>query len=181
MTRRPWPPSAGRRSACRRRRKTAGATTWSSSAAALPGPPRPCPPPASASRWRWCRTGPCWAATTAPRCASGSTAASICRPIRASGTSSPSLSPRQRAHVGPANTAEIYEDERRLALVRSEPNLTLLLEQRVNAVESADGVIRAVVAQHIRTARRLRLDGALVCRLHRRWRGRGVGRRGLTT
>jgi hypothetical protein len=68
------------------------------------------------------------------------------------------LEPKQRAHVGPANSAQIYEDERRLALVRSEPNVTLLLEQRVNAIESTDGVIRAVVAQHIRTARRVRLS-----------------------
>ena len=67
------------------------------------------------------------------------------------------LEPKQRAHVGPANTAEIYEDDRRLALVRSEQNITLLLEQRVNAVEAADGVIRAVEAQHVRSARRLRL------------------------
>ncbi len=68
------------------------------------------------------------------------------------------LEPKQRAHVGTANSADIYEDERRLALVRSEPNVTLLLEQRVNAVESADGVIHAVLAQHIRTARRIRLS-----------------------
>jgi hypothetical protein len=67
------------------------------------------------------------------------------------------LEPKKRVQFGVANTAEIYEDERRLALVRSEPNLTLLLEQRVNSVESAGGVIRAVVAQHIRTARRVRL------------------------
>ncbi len=67
------------------------------------------------------------------------------------------LEPKKRAHAGMDNTAEIYEDDRRLALVRSEPNVSLLLEQRVNALESADGVIRAVVAQHIRTARRLRL------------------------
>jgi len=59
------------------------------------------------------------------------------------------LEPKKRAHVGTDNTAEIYEDDRRLALVRSERNLTLLLEQRVNAVESAEGIIRAVVAQHI--------------------------------
>jgi hypothetical protein len=68
------------------------------------------------------------------------------------------LEPKKRAHLGTANSAEIYEDERRLALVRGEPNVTLLLEQRVNAIESTDGVIRAVVAQHIRTGRRMRLS-----------------------
>jgi hypothetical protein len=68
------------------------------------------------------------------------------------------LEPKKRAHDGMSNSGEIYEDERRLALVRSERNITLLLEQRVNAVESTNGVIRAVVAQHIRTARRMRLS-----------------------
>jgi hypothetical protein len=64
-----------------------------------------------------------------------------------------------RAHYGPANTAELYEDERKLAVARAEPNLTLLLEHRVNAVEAADGRLRAVVAQAVRTGRRLRLGG----------------------
>jgi len=68
------------------------------------------------------------------------------------------LEPKKRAHDSMSNSGEIYEDERRLALVRSEKNITLLLEQRVNAVESADGAIHAVVAQHIRTARRTRLS-----------------------
>ena len=67
------------------------------------------------------------------------------------------LEPKKRAHLGTANSAEIYEDARRLALVRSEPNVTLLLEQRVNALESTNWVIRTVVAQHIRTGRRMRL------------------------
>jgi hypothetical protein len=68
------------------------------------------------------------------------------------------LEPKKRAHDSMSNSGEIYEDERRLALVRSEKNITLLLEQRVNAVESADGAVRTVVAQHIRTARRTRLS-----------------------
>jgi hypothetical protein len=68
------------------------------------------------------------------------------------------LEPRQRPHPGPLPLADSEDDQRRLALARSERNLTLLLEQRVNAVESADGVIHAVVAQHIRTARRVRLS-----------------------
>ncbi len=72
------------------------------------------------------------------------------------------LEPKQRAHYGAGNTAELYEDDRRLALVRSEPNITLLVEQRVNAVETSQGAIRAVVAQHVRTARRLRLTARWV-------------------
>src|ERR1019366_693043 len=67
------------------------------------------------------------------------------------------LEPKKRAHLGTANSAEIYEDARRLALVRSEPTLTLLLEQRGSALDSTNGVIRTVVPQHIRTGRRMRL------------------------
>lgn len=64
-----------------------------------------------------------------------------------------------RAHYGPANTAELYEDDKKLAVARAERNLTLLLEHRVNAVEAADGRIGAVVAQSTVTGRRLRLSG----------------------
>jgi hypothetical protein len=69
------------------------------------------------------------------------------------------LEPKDRAHIGVENRAEIYEDDRRLALVRNQPNLTLLTEQRVNGVEAERGVVRAVIAQHIRSGRQLRLAG----------------------
>ncbi|MBN2131423.1 MAG: FAD-dependent oxidoreductase, partial [Sedimentisphaerales bacterium] len=46
------------------------------------------------------------------------------------------LEPERRAHYGPDNTAELYEDQRRIDLVRAEPNLTLFLEYRANAVEA---------------------------------------------
>lgn len=68
------------------------------------------------------------------------------------------LEPKVRAQVGTNNTAEIYEDDRRLALVRSERNLALFLEQRVNGVETVGGVLRAVVAQDIRSGRRTRFS-----------------------
>ncbi len=64
-----------------------------------------------------------------------------------------------RAHYGPTNTAELYEDEKKLAVVRAEKNITLLLEHRVNAVEMAGGRIRAVIAQSTTSGRRLRLGG----------------------
>lgn len=64
-----------------------------------------------------------------------------------------------RAHYGPSNRAELYEDEKKLAIVRAEKNITLLLEHRVNAVEMARGQIRAVIAQSITSGRRLRLGG----------------------
>ena len=69
------------------------------------------------------------------------------------------LEPAKRAHYGPANTAELYEDDKKLAVARAEPNLRLFLGHRAVAVDIAGGKIRAVVAQEIATGRRLRLAG----------------------
>jgi hypothetical protein len=63
----------------------------------------------------------------------------------------------RRAHYGPANTAALYEDEKKLAVARSEPNLRLFLEHRVNQVETNASGIRAVIAQDTRSGRRYRL------------------------
>ncbi len=69
------------------------------------------------------------------------------------------LEQKKSAHYGPENIGELYEDEKKLALVRAEPNIRLLLEHRVNAVETEGGQIRAVIAQEIHTGRRLRIAG----------------------
>lgn len=61
------------------------------------------------------------------------------------------------ARSGNAKPQDVYDDSRKLAVVRAEPRLTLFLEQHVNDVEHTNGVIRGVIAQHIRTGRRLRL------------------------
>ena len=62
---------------------------------------------------------------------------------------------------GNAKGAAIYADERKLAVVRAEPRITLLTEQRVVAVEANHGRLAAVIAQHVRSAKRLRLTGRL--------------------
>jgi hypothetical protein len=67
------------------------------------------------------------------------------------------LVPAKTPADGNARGAAIYADDRKLAAVRGEPRITLLLEQRVNRVETSAGAIRAVVAQHTHTGRRLRL------------------------
>ena len=74
------------------------------------------------------------------------------------------LEQRRKAHYGPENTADLYEDDKKLAVVKALPNITLLLQHRVNAVEAdsgrADsGRIAAVIAQHTKTGRRRRLAG----------------------
>jgi hypothetical protein len=67
------------------------------------------------------------------------------------------LVPEKTPQDGNAKSAVIYADERKLAVVRAEPRITLMTEERVNEVEARDGVIHAVVAQHTRTGRRVRL------------------------
>ncbi len=59
-----------------------------------------------------------------------------------------------------AGPGACFGDDRKLAVVKAEPRITLLFEQRVNGVETKDGRIVAVIAQHTRTARRTRIAGA---------------------
>jgi len=68
----------------------------------------------------------------------------------------------KKAHYGPANTAEIYEDDKKIALARAEENIALYLGHRANAVEMDGEKIGAVIAQDIATARRLRFRGKWV-------------------
>ena len=71
------------------------------------------------------------------------------------------LEQARRAHYGPSNTADLYEDEKKLAVARAEPNLKLFLQHRVNGAETNGPLIRAVVAQDVITGRRLRLSARL--------------------
>ncbi len=68
--------------------------------------------------------------------------------------------PQRRIHnAGPATN---YEDERKLAVVVAEKNLTLYLSTRANGVEMDGKHIAAVLAQDIKTGKRLRFRSALV-------------------
>lgn len=62
---------------------------------------------------------------------------------------------------GNAKSADVYDDERKLQLVRDEKNITLLLNERVNDAATRDGRVTSVVAQHTRTGRRTRISGTL--------------------
>ncbi len=64
---------------------------------------------------------------------------------------------QKTASDGNARGGAIYQDQRKMDLVRAEPRITLLTGQRVNAVVARGGRIEAVVAQDVRTARRVRL------------------------
>ncbi len=61
--------------------------------------------------------------------------------------------------VGNAGPPERYEDDRKLELVRAEPNIALFLNTRVNQVELDGSRIAAVVGQDVRTGRRTRFPG----------------------
>ncbi len=69
------------------------------------------------------------------------------------------LESSKRAHYGPTNTAELYEDDKKMAVVRGEPNIELFLEHRGNGVEMDGTRIVAVLAQEIRTGKRIRFGG----------------------
>lgn len=69
------------------------------------------------------------------------------------------LDQKKRAHYGPGNTADLYEDDKKLAVVRAEKNITLLLNHRVNRVEAEDRRIKAVTAQEVTTGKRVRVAG----------------------
>ncbi|MBI5831616.1 MAG: FAD-dependent oxidoreductase [Armatimonadetes bacterium] len=72
------------------------------------------------------------------------------------------MEPSRRAHYGPTNTADLYEDDKKLAVAAAEPNLRLVLDHRANAVVMAGRRIAAVVAQDTHSGRRLRFDARLV-------------------
>ena len=71
------------------------------------------------------------------------------------------LEQQQHKHYGPENTAEIYEDEKKLDVVRSEKNIALRLRHRANGVEMDGHRITAVIAENTRTGVKYRFTGKL--------------------
>ena len=72
------------------------------------------------------------------------------------------LEQKKRAHYGPENVAENYEDENKITIVRREKNIALFLKHRANDVTMKANQITAVFAQHIRTSQRIRLQAKWV-------------------
>lgn len=83
------------------------------------------------------------------------------RPYRHIGDIVEELVAARTSTSGNAKHGSVYEDQRKLDLVCAEPRITLLTEQHVNGVVVQEGRIQAVIAQHIRTARRLKLSARL--------------------
>jgi len=68
--------------------------------------------------------------------------------------------PEKKIHnAGPAAN---YEDEKKLAVVQAEGNLTLHLNTRANGVEMDGKLITAILSENIRTSERLRFKAKLV-------------------
>ena len=59
------------------------------------------------------------------------------------------LEQKKRVHYGPGNIAELYEDEKKLAIIKAEKNVSLFLQYRANQVQADSGRIRTVIAQNI--------------------------------
>lgn len=66
------------------------------------------------------------------------------------------LEQQKRAHYGPSNTADLYEDSKKEAVIQSEQNISLFLNHRGNGVETEGSRITAVIAQNIVTGERVR-------------------------
>ncbi|MEI7911100.1 MAG: FAD-dependent oxidoreductase [Verrucomicrobiota bacterium] len=71
------------------------------------------------------------------------------------------ICPPKSGNSGNAKGAAIYDDERKLRVVRAEPRIKLFLEHRVNAAETQDHHIISVTAQNIRSARRVKISARL--------------------
>ena len=69
------------------------------------------------------------------------------------------LEQQNAAHYGPANRADLYEDEKKIALVQAEPKIRLFLNHRANAVEKSADRMTAVLAQDVTSGRRFRFAG----------------------
>ena len=70
------------------------------------------------------------------------------------------LSPyRSLSSIVDHKTPIAFDDRTRIAIAMAEPNLTLMLEQRVNAANSKNNSVCAVIAQHIRSGRRKQVRG----------------------
>ncbi|HEX40773.1 MAG TPA: FAD-dependent oxidoreductase, partial [Phycisphaerales bacterium] len=64
-------------------------------------------------------------------------------------------------HQGNARPAEFYGDDKKLAVVKAEPNITLFLNMHANKVEMQANRIIAVTAANIRTGEELRFEAPL--------------------
>ena len=61
------------------------------------------------------------------------------------------LEQERKAHYGPTNTPDLYEDEKKLALLQKEKNITLLLGHTLVGAETDNGIIQSALLYEART------------------------------
>ncbi|WP_009965560.1 FAD-dependent oxidoreductase [Verrucomicrobium spinosum] len=71
------------------------------------------------------------------------------------------ICPKKSSASGNGKGGEVYEDQRKMAVVKEEPGLKLFMEHRVNSVDTKGAHVMSVTAQHVRTARRVKISGKL--------------------
>ncbi len=69
------------------------------------------------------------------------------------------LVPPKTPRAKNAQSADVFDDERKLRVVRDEPNIALFLENRMNGARVEADTIVDVTCTHVRTGRRIRLSG----------------------
>lgn len=69
----------------------------------------------------------------------------------------PDLIERSKYLTRNAQNGEAYNDDRKLEVVRNEPRITLLIEERAFKVETENDTIQSVIIQNTRTARHTRI------------------------
>ncbi|MCE9520162.1 MAG: FAD-dependent oxidoreductase, partial [Verrucomicrobia bacterium] len=69
--------------------------------------------------------------------------------------------PTTKGFKGNAGPAEIFQDDRKLQVIRAESRITLFLEHRVNAVDQSSKKIQSVTAQNTRNAKLVKISGKL--------------------
>ncbi len=69
------------------------------------------------------------------------------------------LVPTRKANSANGQAAAVFDDDRKMRAVKAEPNISLFMEYRMNAVSVAKGVIRSVTCQNVRSAQRVSIRG----------------------
>ena len=72
-----------------------------------------------------------------------------------------SFEPEKHFHYGPENTAEIYEDEKRIEMITSNPNISLFTGLSVWEAEVSNGVIKSVTCIDVATHQKKKLSANL--------------------
>ena len=60
-----------------------------------------------------------------------------------------------------AQSAKVFDDDRKLSVVRAEKNIQLFLNHRMNEADASQGSIHSVVCQNVKTGRRSRIRGSM--------------------